>query len=1654
MKRSVLILSLLMSTFFGSIAAYAGVPNVVTTSPVDGSNNAAVTSPILVRFSEPVTWASIGNDTLGNYSIQVYEKATGLAFKAYQIVPQEDGTDFALTLNSELKRATTYLVRVVASVRSVATDNAMAANFEFAFDTTNAVDKTPPTVSSFLPPAGSISNPLNSIVSVYFSEAIDQTSLSSSTVFLTDKNNNTVSTTIAYDATMNALTLTPVSLLSLDGTYTLHVTTGVRDLSGNYMASDLVTTPGFNTIISDIIRPTVVSTTPLNGATSVVTDTIKIVFSEPMDPTTITTSTIGVVGPLPGTTAVAGVVTYNQTTSTAFFTASGGFALASDFRVAVTTGVRDLAGNYMLTQKTFTFTTGGAAVIPPMSTYCQVPPFVAGAGVKPNVLMILDNSLSMKDSAEAGDYSPTGKYYGLFDSTKMYSYAASGANSGWSPTTDTLNNTTIMSGASMLTSGNFLNWLLTSRLDALKMVMVGAVSDNGNNREHYSDQSTSPTKSYGGVTYTLSKASNVLKFKIGNANTLYDTNVRITNAERDANPGLIRLFKDKMNMGIEFFGSAGNNTDNGGRIAINVGQTGADFTSAVLTMTASTYTPLAESLAESVAYFKGGSSLYSNANYAAGGADPIKNACAKNFVVVVTDGEPTSDENLPGSKWPPNSGAVTAAAAGYTVKDYMEGLNALTGKGIKQIESWSPGRWDVNLQYNGNQNMHGTWYMPAVAYYAHTTDLRSDFANKQNLEIYTVFAFDDSPNAKELLKLTAKYGGFDLGGTDAPDAQVKYDKNLVGKPDNYYEASNGGEMVKQLTKAFNDILSKVSSGTAASILNNSEGSGANLLQAVFYPKKAFANAEITWLGEVQNLWYYIDPFLQNSSVRVDTVTDNKLNVKQDYLAQFYFDQTQQKTLVNLFPDTNGDGIADSTTPLGPYAPDDYANVKSLWRAGKLLWDRDVTTNPRTIYTRTGGLADTSGNSFDNTTTGLAKFSNVIESGYASRLTDELNFQNMLQVANVTEANKLVKYIHGVPELDANGNMIDLPGGYRSRLVKIGSTLGLWRLGDVVSSTPKLLANIPLNSYASATPTGYNDSTYEKFTKSQNYQDRGMVFVGSNDGMLHAFKLGKLVEMHVGSDKARLEGSDLGKEEWAFIPRNALPYLRYTKEPDYSHLFLVDGGTVLFDASINAPIDNDMVKYPGCDAAHYWKCLKKTVTDVSTKALELNKSSWRTILIGSTGLGGAGRNNVGSGYCYAATNGTNCVKTPVDGVGYSSYFALDVTDPVNPKFMWEFNGDPTAGASADKKGGNLGYATTGPVIVREGEKDKNGRWFAVFASGPTGPIDSTQFLGRSDQPLTLFVVDIATGNLVRTIDTGIANAFAGSLSNGAIDTDKSKSSSAGFYKDDALYVGYTQQTGTTNTWYNGGVLRVLTKESEYPNASEDSDASALNKPWTVSPLINGIGPVTSAVTKLQDRGNGKLWLYFGTGRYYYKTSAGIDDPSSIRNLYGVQDPCYNYNVIDQSCTASALTVSNLTNKTTVTTAAATSDVGWYINLDPQISGTKDSERVITDPVASPNGVVFFTTFQPTSDVCSYGGSSFIWALNYSTGGTPSPRAMKGKLLMQVSTGAFAEISMVDAFGAKDGRRLTDPIQGVPPKAQGLSVLTNPKPIKKIMHIQER
>jgi type IV pilus assembly protein PilY1 len=482
---------------------------------------------------------------------------------------------------------------------------------------------------------------------------------------------------------------------------------------------------------------------------------------------------------------------------------------------------------------------------------------------------------------------------------------------------------------------------------------------------------------------------------------------------------------------------------------------------------------------------------------------------------------------------------------------------------------------------------------------------------------------------------------------------------------------------------------------------------------------------------------------------------------------------------------------------------------------------------------------------------------------------------------------------------------------------------------------------------------------------------------------------------------------------------------------------VDLSPFLFDASF--------VKRPlASSCTDYWDCTK-------------DSGSWKSVLIGGMGQGGATR--------IMGDSCTDCVKTPIldpydntKGWGYSSYFALDVTDPPNPALLWEFYNP------------QLGFATTGPAIVRVGDPATNGRWFAVFASGPTGPIDTVnhQFLARSDQNLRLFVVDVANGTLVRTIDTGIANAFGASMLSATLDTDK-YGTRTGAYTDDVLYVGYVREGRTalnvpTGVWDKGGILRVVTRDILNTSAA---DYSPSNPGWVVNKVIDGIGPVTSGLGKLIDRQNGKIWLYFGTGRFYYRTpsSVDMDGASDQLALYGITDPCFISGDIDDACATNNANPtelnpsSDLDDQTSSPGTSIGSQKGWYVNLrQKDATGNVGyyAERVITDPVAAPNGIVYFTSFAPSKNMCQFNGNTFLWAVNYDTGGTIPYSLRSGKIVLQVSTGAFQEVDMTSEFSDRDNRS-TGGLAGIPSGAGTAPlVITNAgmTPVRKILHIREK
>jgi len=113
-------------------------------------------------------------------------------------------------------------------------------------------------------------------------------------------------------------------------------------------------------------------------------------------------------------------------------------------------------------------------------------------------------------------------------------------------------------------------------------------------------------------------------------------------------------------------------------------------------------------------------------------------------------------------------------------------------------------------------------------------------------------------------------------------------------------------------------------------------------------------------------------------------------------------------------------------------------------------------------------------------------------------------------------------------------------GFRSRTM---GTNGVKKLGDVIASSPEFVG-APEFLYSDS----FESSAYSAY-KATNKDRTKMVYVGANDGMLHAFRAAD------------------GYEEFAYIPGKLVNRLNNLTSPNYKkeHEYFVDGSPVAFDA---------------------------------------------------------------------------------------------------------------------------------------------------------------------------------------------------------------------------------------------------------------------------------------------------------------------------------------------------------------------------------------------------------------------------------------------------------------------------------------------------------
>src|SRR5581483_6428922 len=198
----------------------------------------------------------------------------------------------------------------------------------------------------------------------------------------------------------------------------------------------------------------------------------------------------------------------------------------------------------------------------------------------------------------------------------------------------------------------------------------------------------------------------------------------------------------------------------------------------------------------------------------------------------------------------------------------------------------------------------------------------------------------------------------------------------------------------------------------------------------------------------------------------------------------------------------------------------------VWEGGAKL--SSTSASSRTIYTNVSGVRQ----AFTKTNTAIT--------------------QALLNASSSTEHDKIIDYIRGIDayDSDADGNTTEERA---------------WKLGDIFHSTPVLISKPPALSF---------DPTYSTF-KTNNANRTVVLLVGSNDGMVHAFK-------ETNGVNATADGTEL----WGFIPSDQLGNLKNLPVNSSDHQYYVDASIIAADICTSILTDGT----GNCSSASNWKTI--------------------------------------------------------------------------------------------------------------------------------------------------------------------------------------------------------------------------------------------------------------------------------------------------------------------------------------------------------------------------------------------------------------------------------------------------------------------------------
>jgi type IV pilus assembly protein PilY1 len=605
------------------------------------------------------------------------------------------------------------------------------------------------------------------------------------------------------------------------------------------------------------------------------------------------------------------------------------------------------------------------------------------------------------------------------------------------------------------------------------------------------------------------------------------------------------------------------------------------------------------------------------ANKVSNQVDPVQYSCQQNFSIISTDGYWNSSTGT----YSLSNGSVGNMDGGTTPRPMKEGTTAVSNS-LADIAKYY---YDTDLRTTALGNCTGALGFDVCEDNVFVSP--TDNNVKQHMTSFTIGIGADGTLNYQSDYLTATSGDFyDLknnlnsknwptpcdgcGGENIDDLWHA----AVNGQGQYFSAKNPNDIVSGLNTALASISAKIGAGAAAATSTLNPVAGDNGVFVASY-------TTVKWYGNLEKRLMNLDTGVTSEQATwcVEDVIADSCSAPSAF-------ENDTSGSSNIWYCVTPGSTAMACANLGGTLVGTDCKVEvNKACTGTLKSKVAVASDSRNIKMKVGSaLANFTAANIS--TAGLgANFLNSFLTGNLSQVT----LLSPTQQALLTGPN-LVNFLRGQTGYeDRASNAVD------NRIFRSRDAT----LGDAVESQP---------AYLGKPPYSYVDAGYSAFVTAQANRTK-TVFLGANDGMLHAFD------------------ATSGQELWAYVPSMVIPNLWKLADKNYStlHTYYVNGSAILSD-------------------------------------VRFADSTWHTILVG--GLKGGGRGY----YALDVTDPANpallweFTTTQDSDVGYSFGDAVITKRPTDDKWVALV----TSGYNNTLPGNGQGYlyvldAQTGVVLSKIG-----------------------------------------------------------------------------------------------------------------------------------------------------------------------------------------------------------------------------------------------------------------------------------------------------------------------------------------------------------------